>query len=123
MSERGRGRLPLYDATAPIVCTIGADEVQGRLGQLEHLRTTVRRLERTEHGLLLHFAADPDLEAELRRFAEVEKQCCAFWGFDVEPTHDGLTLRWDAPPAADDLVQRLVAFLRGDPDADLTGLL
>ena len=122
MSDRRRTRLPLYDGTAPIVCTLDGGEVQERLGQLEHLRANVQRVERTEHGLLLHFAAAPDLEGDLRRFAVAEKRCCSFWGFAVEATPDSLTLRWDVPPAADDLLEHLTAYLRGQTD-DLTGLL
>ena len=116
-------RLPLYDATAPIVCTIGGGEVQERIGQFERLRTHVRRLERTDHGLLLHFAADPDLESELRRFVVAEKQCCGFWGFDVEAGPSGLTVRWDAPPAAQELVDRLVGYFDGTGSTDIAGLL
>jgi len=122
-SSGGRGRrLPLYDATVPIVCTIDGGEVQERIGQLEALRTKVRRLERTEHGLLLHFAADADLVAELHRFVVAEKQCCGFWGFDVVSTPSELTLRWDAPPAAHAIVDELAAYFDGDDRVDLGGL-
>ena len=122
MTDRGQRRQPLYDADAPIVCTIDGGEVRERIGQLAHLRTNVQRLERTEHGLLLHFAADPGLEADLRRFTVAEKACCGFWGFDVIASPTELTLRWDAPPAADAIVEELVAYLRGDRE-DLAGLL
>jgi hypothetical protein len=115
-------RLPLYDATVPIACTIDGGEVRERIGQLEALRTNVQRLERTEHGLLLHFAADADLAAELHRFAVAEKRCCGFWGFDVVSTPSELTLRWDAPPAADAIVDQLAAYFGGDDRVDLGGL-
>jgi hypothetical protein len=120
----GRERLPLYDATAPIACTIGADEVQERIELFERLRIEHVRIDRTEHGVLLHFPARPDIEADLRRFAVAEKRCCGFWGFDIERVGTELTLRWEAPPAAGEVVERLVIYLRGDePLTALTGLL
>ena len=62
--------------------------------------------------------------ADVRRFAVEEKRCCAFWGFAVE-TGAGLTLQWDAPPDATELVDGLEAFFTGDgPLSDaLAGLL
>jgi hypothetical protein len=117
-----RRRIPLYDATAPIVCTLAAGEVQERQALLEWLRTNVVRSERAEHGLLLHFPAGGDVEARLEHFARVEKQCCRFWGFDVEPGGPATTLIWDAPPAADELVERLEAYFAGD-DVDPSALL
>jgi hypothetical protein len=117
-------RLPLYDATAPIACTITTDEVAGRVESLERMRTHLTELERIEHGLVLHFPPRPDLEADLRRFAVDEQRCCAFWGFEVSTTPDDLALRWDGPPAAADVLARLEAFLVGDdPGLDLGGLL
>jgi hypothetical protein len=117
-------RLPIYDATAPIACTIGEDEVQERIELFERLRTEHVRLDHTEHGVLLHFPVRADLEADLRRFAVAEKACCGFWGFEIERAGADLTLRWEAPPAAGEVVQRLVAYLDGDePLTELTGLL
>ena len=114
MTSAGRRRLPIYDATAAIVCTIGAGEVQERIELFERLRNGHVRLDRTEHGVLLHFPARPDIEADLRRFAADEKRCCSFWGFEVERDRDELALRWDAPPAARDLVERLITYFEGD---------
>jgi len=123
LTDGRRKRLPLYDTTAPIVCTIDGGEVQERIGQLERLRTNLQRLERTEHGLLLHFAADPVIEAELHRFAIAEKDCCGFWGFDIEAGPSEVTLRWDAPPTAGELVDRLVAYFDGTGSIDVGELL
>src|SRR5204863_9528355 len=108
----------------PIVCTLDASEVQERIELFERLRLEHVRLDRTEHGVLLHFPARPDVEADLRRFADEEKRCCTFWGFEIERVDADVTLRWDAPPAAADLVQRLVAYLDGDePLTEKSGLL
>jgi hypothetical protein len=118
-----RRRIPLYDATAPIVCTLTAGEVQERRDLLGWLRANVVRTDRTEHGMLLHFTADDGVDAQLQHFARVEKQCCRFWGFEVERDAATTMLRWDAPPAADELLERLMAWFRGDEGADLSGLL
>jgi hypothetical protein len=116
--------MPIYDATAPITCTIGTDEVAGRVELLERLRTNLRWLERTEHGLVLHFDKRPAVEADLRRFAADEKRCCQFWGFAVEQTASEVTLRWDAPPAARDLLARIEAYLVGrEPLSAISDLL
>jgi hypothetical protein len=118
-----RRRIPIYDATAPIVCTLSAGEVQERRDLLEWLRTNLAGIDRTEHGMLLHFPAGEHIEGQLQHFATAEKRCCRFWGFAVEQRASTMSLRWDAPPAADELVDRLLAYFLGDPDADLSGLL
>lgn len=116
--------IPIYDADAPITCTIGRDEIPERIELVERLRTNLDRLERTDHGLLLHFPARPDIDADLRRFAVDEKRCCRFWGFAVETTDGELTLRWEAPPTAVDLLARIEHYLRGDePLTSISGLL
>ena len=116
-------QIPLYDATAPIACTITTAEIPERIELIERMRANLTGLERTAHGMVLHFPARPDIEADLRQFAIDEKRCCQFWGFDVL-TEDGLALRWDAPPTANDIVDQLEAFLRGDePASALAGLL
>ena len=74
-------RIPLYDATAPVACTIDETDVAERLAQVERLRAAVTEVERTAAGLVLRFPVDPAVEADVRRFAEDEKRCCAFWGF------------------------------------------
>jgi hypothetical protein len=124
VSADDRERLPIYDATAPIVCTISAGEVEERIALFERLRTGHVQLDRTAHGVLLHFPARADVEADLRRFADAEKRCCGFWGFEIEREDDGLTLRWEAPPSAGDVVERLIAYLQGDePLTAMSGLL
>ena len=76
------------------------------------------------HGLLLHFPNRPEVAVDLRRFAVDEKRCCQFWGFAVVATADSLTLRWDGPHAADDLLERLRAYFKGDePLTSISGLL
>jgi hypothetical protein len=115
--------IPIYDATVPITCSATRDEIPMRMEQVERMRSHLDRIERTEHGVLLHFPNRPDLEAELRRFTADEKGCCPFWGFAITTRPDTVTLRWDAPPALDDYVTRLVAFFEStDPLTPESGL-
>jgi hypothetical protein len=116
--------IPIYDASAPIACTIGNDEIPERVALLERLRAAVAQVDRTEHGLLLHFSNEPDFEADVRCFAVDEKRCCQFWGFEVGSRSGELTLRWEGPPAASDLLDQLHTYFLGDqPLAAVTGLL
>lgn len=117
-------RIPLFDASAPVACTITEAEVPERLELIERIRTNLDRLDRTEAGMVLHFPARSDIEADLRKFAVDEKRCCEFWGFEVVQESDGLAFRWEAPPDAAGLVDRLASFLTGsEPASSLRGLL
>lgn len=117
-------RIPIHDATAPLVCTITEAEVPERIELLERMRAALGRVERTEHGLLLHFPREAALEADLRRFAADEKQCCRFWGFEVGAMPESLTLRWDGPSAAAEILDEIQSFFEGDaPFTLLSGLL
>jgi MerR family transcriptional regulator, copper efflux regulator len=104
-------RIPVA-ATEPISCSLTAAEVPARIEQIERLRARLDHVERTGHGVLLRFPADSDLAAELRRFVEDESRCCRFWTFTLGATTDGLTLHWDGPPDADELLDRFHAYFR-----------
>jgi hypothetical protein len=106
-------RIPIYDAGAPIACTIAEGEVADRRALVERLRTGLGRIERTGDGLLLRFPAGPEIESDVRRFAADEKRCCGFWGFAVATSADEVTLRWEGPPAAAGLLDDLHAFFEG----------
>ena len=106
--------IPIYDATVPIACTATDDEIQSRIQQIERLRSDLTRLERTEHGLLLHVPNRSGIDTYLRAFTIDEKGCCAFWGFEITTSDDELTLRWDGPPDVTDFVDSLVTWLEGD---------
>ena len=110
-------RIPVYDATAPIVCTIDVAEVLARRALIERIRASVLGVERTPDGLVLELPTER--EADARAFAIDEKRCCGFWGFDVTRDGSTVTLRWDGPPDAAPLVERLVAYFGGAADLDL----
>ena len=115
---------PIYDATVPIVCTAGSDEVPTRIEQLERMRAALVRLERTEHGLVLRFPNDAAVEDDVRQFAVDEKGCCQFWGFEIDTRPDQITLRWDGPPDTADFLDQLHGYFVGDePITALSGLL
>ena len=115
--------IPIYDATAPITCTATSDEIQVRVELLARMHEHLTRIERTEHGMLLHFPNRPDLDADLHQFTADEKACCQFWGFDIATTDEQLILRWDAPPTVDGFVDRLIAYFQGDDPTAIAGLL
>jgi hypothetical protein len=116
--------VPIYDASAPIACTIGNHEIPERIELVERMRANLRAIERTSDGLLLHFPPTADIDADIRRFTIDEKRCCQFWGFTVKVDDRELSLRWDGPPATRALLDRLHAYFIGtEPLRDLAGLL
>ena len=122
--EAARQLLPLYDDTAPIAGTIGADEIRDRSSNVERMRAARTSIERTATGLLLQFPREAAIEADVRRFAVDEKRCCQFWGFAVLDGDDELVLRWDGPPTAGELLDRLDALMRSDePVESVQGFL
>ena len=116
--------IPIYDATAPMVCTADSDEIPERIEQVERMRAVLVHVDRTEHGLLLRFPGDAAVEADLRQFAVDEKRCCQFWGFEITTASDQITLRWEGPPDATEFLDRLHAYFEGDePISAVSGLL
>jgi len=101
--------IPIYDASAPIACTIGRDEIPARIALVERMRVNLRDIERTPDGLLLRFAPTADNESDVRRFAIDEKRCCQFWGFAVDGDDNGLSLHWEGQPSTSDVLDRLHA--------------
>jgi DNA-binding transcriptional MerR regulator len=116
--------IPIHDDSSPLTCTATDRELHERIETIERLHEHLVGVDRTEHGLVLHFPHREDLETEVRRFAVDEKGCCRFWGFAVDVDDDGLHLRWDGPPAVRELMDRLHAYFEGDePVTAVDGLL
>jgi hypothetical protein len=116
--------IPLHDGTAPVACRIAASDIPGRVELVGRLRAGLRQVERTEHGLVLRLADEPEIDAALRRFVVDELRCCAFWGFAVEHGAGALVLRWDGPAEAAEILDGLHAYFRGEGPLDaLAGLL
>ena len=116
--------IPIYDDTKPIACTIHRAEVPARVELIDRMRSNLTAIERTEHGMLLRFPNASDIEADLQRFAVEEKRCCEFWGFAIAADGGDLTLRWDAPPDAEALVDQLLGYFNGHAEStSIAGLL
>lgn len=123
-AAKAKKLLPLHDDTAPIACTIDDDEIADRIAIVERMRAAMTSIERTDTGLLLQFPREDAIGADVRRFAIDEKRCCQFWGFAVIEGDHELVLRWDGPPTAGDLLDRLDVLLRSeDPVAIVGGFL
>ena len=116
--------VPLYDDSVPIACTATSDEIPIRVAMLERMRSSLRSVERIDHGVMLHFPAEAAVEADVRQFVVDEKQCCQFWGFEVDRADDTITLRWEGPPSADGFLDGLITFFESDqPFTAFVGLL
>ena len=115
--------IPIHDNIAPIACTADADEIADRLETIERMHATLDRIERTPHGLLLHFPNRPDVEADIRQFAIDERGCCQFWGFAIATTAESVDLRWDGPPTVDRFLDQLLDYFNGNDPKAVAGLL
>lgn len=116
--------IPIYDDAAPIACTITNAEIPERIELIDRMRTAMTAIDRTPTGLLFHFPDSDAVRADLATFAVDEKRCCQFWGFATTDEPSGIALRWDGPPAVDDLLDRLETFFTTDaPLSALDGLL
>ena len=121
---RERKLIPIYDDTAPIACTISDVEIPERLELIERMRDALTTIARTADGLLLQFPDRADIRADLATFVVDEKRCCQFWGFEIVAQRNGVALRWDGPPAANELLDTLhTYFTSDDPVSILDGLL
>lgn len=117
-------RIPVFDATAPVACTLDEADIPDRLELMERLRAQVVAVEPDEHGLLLRFPRHHQVEVDVRRFARDEKRCCQFWGFEVGAGDDDVVLRWEGPPGTEGLLERIAACFRGEePVSSLADLL
>lgn len=104
---------PIHDPDQPIACTIEARDVADHIEVLERIRQEVTSVERTAHGVVLVLPATEVNVDDLQRFATVEKQCCAFWGFALDHQTDAVRLRWDGPPDTATFMDHLTGYLDG----------
>lgn len=88
----------------PIVCTLPADEVQGRVGEWQEVlhRVTARRT--VAGGIELSFPADTALAADVARLAAAEQRCCTFFTFTLCLDRKGTTMTVTGPAEAAGLI-------------------
>lgn len=92
----------------PIVCdmTTAPDTLQERLDQYRAVFATLIERERTDTGIRFRLCNDADLEVRVRRLAQLEKECCAFFDFSVT-RHDD-EIHWDASVVDDPVARELL---------------
>jgi hypothetical protein len=114
--------LSRADPTAEITCTLPVNEAGGRLndwealigGYLDHLSRHSDRLR-----MRIRRAGRVELESEVAAFAEAEKACCAFLGFEIESAPESVTLEIVAPAGAEPTLEGIEWMLRAAGRQDL----
>jgi hypothetical protein len=96
----------------PIACTLTPHDMAGRAEWLRRLgaRSLIAGA-RAGGGLRLRFEAAAD--AEVGRWIDAERECCAFLTFAVERNGDELWLQVGGPPGSEPVLDGLLAALRG----------
>ena len=103
-------------AEIPIACTLSPGDYRTRLAEVAALtRDALRRVERHDLRLELHYSADA--AARVHRLVEQERACCTFLQFEVFESGDDVCLLITFPPSASNAVPELLAELTGDPYA------
>jgi DNA-binding transcriptional MerR regulator len=90
----------------PIACTLGADDMSGRLQAWQNALEPVVARTAIHHGVRLTFAPGTSL-APIADLAAAEYDCCMFFRFAVTVDSRGSALEVTAPPEAQDLVHAL----------------
>ena len=90
-----------------IACTLGADDMDARLGEWQTVLALVEDRRPTEHGMRLQFPLDGDVLAAVARLTAREVECCAFFTFTLVIDPQTAWLEVAAPPDAVPLVQDL----------------
>lgn len=91
------------DKHAPVACSLNEDDFRKRRSYArQKLIPKISKVERIENGLIFHFNAEKQLEADIDTFVELERQCCGFLTFTVFPDEIGTSqttmLKIKAPP-------------------------
>lgn len=84
-----RGAAPASEP--PVVCTLAAGSMKGRIADWQALLTHVAHRERIDGGLRVVFAPDPPV-TELMRLVAAEQDCCQFFQFAITVDNRGIAL-------------------------------
>ena len=69
----------------PIACTLSADSLQTRKeNELLQLFQKALQIESVENGYSFQFPGDKVMAQQLFAFIQVERECCAFFQFNME---------------------------------------
>ena len=116
-------KIPLYDATVPIVCTPPTT----RSPSASPSSSACAPTSTGSNALGTVCCCIPCPTGHRRGAAAVHRRregCCQFWGFEIDTSGEELTLRWDGPPNTAELMDRLLAFFRGhEPLTATSGVL
>jgi hypothetical protein len=82
----------------PNVCTLPTAERPLRIAEFDDVFAVVLRAARRAPSRL-DLVLPAAMEADARDLAQRESRCCSFFGFDFEPTDDGVVMRIEVPPA------------------------
>jgi len=83
----------------PIACTLGPDDLKARLNRIAQLAQR-HLIDQRRAGSALHLLYAREAAPELRSIVELEKECCAFLGFELVEHSKGLELTVTAPAEA-----------------------
>ncbi|MEM9013168.1 MAG: hypothetical protein AAGE18_18265 [Pseudomonadota bacterium] len=74
------------DAGQPVACSLNDREFRERRSLVrETIAPRLVGTDRLEHGVILRFEPAADLRSMLRRFVDLERQCCGFLSFTILP--------------------------------------
>ena len=97
------------DETAPIACSLAADDYQVRLAEIEEVgRSGLLRKEETAEGAILTFRDSPGLEGEIGSIVAAEAACCPSLSLDLARRGNTLILRITGPDEALPVVRDLI---------------
>jgi DNA-binding transcriptional MerR regulator len=93
---------------APVACTLGGAELDGRIEQWRQLVGEAEGREAISDGVRLRFPATAELASQVAALAAAEQDCCPFLDFTLHLTPAALELTVRAPEAAASLLTDLL---------------
>ncbi|ALV33184.1 heavy metal-responsive transcriptional regulator [Streptomyces sp. CdTB01] len=92
---------------APVVCTLGGPELEGRTQEWRQLVEQAATCENVPDGLRFTFPATAELAGQVAALAAAEQGCCSFFDFTLHLSPAALELTVRAPEAATPLLADL----------------